>query len=245
VRRGARNRDAIGEALYRLIGAGELRPTAERVAERAGVQARTVFRHFEDMDRLHAELAARLRAEVRPLLQDPLPGADLATRARALVGRRARVYEHIAPYKRSADAQRWRSRFLAAQHAATVRELRALLLAALPELRTAPAPQAAAFELVTSFEAWERLRGDQHLGRERAREAMELAALALLATWGPPAPAQGPAPCSTPASTSSRRSRVRRRTPRSRASSASTCPSGRPSKRSSASASARGRRSGS
>ena len=37
-----------------------------------------------------------------------------------------------------------------------------------------------ALDLVTSFEAWDRLRSDQHLGRERAEAAITAAALALL-----------------------------------------------------------------
>jgi hypothetical protein len=37
-----------------------------------------------------------------------------------------------------------------------------------------------ALDLLTSFEAWNRFRTDQHLGRERAAEAMESAVRSLL-----------------------------------------------------------------
>ena len=58
VRRGERSRGAIVEALHALIGAGDLAPTAQQVAERAGVGLRSVFRHFRDMESLFAEVDA-------------------------------------------------------------------------------------------------------------------------------------------------------------------------------------------
>lgn len=182
VRRGARNRQRIVQALYQLIGEGEIQPTAEQVAERAGVRVRTVFRHFDDMAGLIGELRNRLRAEVMPLIEAPVDEGDVATRARALVRARAAAFERMAPYRRSADVQRWRRPFLQAEHEETTRELRKQMLDVLPELRDAPAETQAAFELLVSFEAWDRLRVEQRLGVERARAAMECAALAVLAS---------------------------------------------------------------
>jgi hypothetical protein len=42
------------------------------------------------------------------------------------------------------------------------------------------APKVHALELVTSFEAWDRLRVDQRLGKQRAAEVMKQAMSALL-----------------------------------------------------------------
>jgi hypothetical protein len=60
-----------------------------------------------------------------------------------------------------------------------VRQLRADLVRRLPELASAPAPLAHALELATSFEAWDRLRSEQRLSRERATQALEYVVLAL------------------------------------------------------------------
>jgi AcrR family transcriptional regulator len=179
VRRGARNREAIVRALFELIGEGRIQPTAEQVAERAGVRVRTVFRHFDDMAGLNAELVRLLRDEMKPLFETTHEG-DATQRAHALVASRASAYERIAPYKRAADAQRWRRGYLQDGHEWLVRELRRTNLDVLPELRDAPVEVQAAFELVVSYEAWQRLRVDQRLGFERARAAMEHAALAVL-----------------------------------------------------------------
>jgi AcrR family transcriptional regulator len=179
LRRGERSREAIVAALFELVGEGVLQPTAQQVAERAGVGIRSVFRHFDDMDSLFATMDARLRDDAWPILREA-PEGSLRERARALVQRRARLFERIAPYKRSANVQRWRSDFLRSRHAHLVRELRADLLRSLPELSEAPAETIDAIDLITSFEAWDRLRADQRLSRERAEATLERAVLALL-----------------------------------------------------------------
>ena len=178
--RSERSRRAIHEALFALVGEGVLQPTAQQVADRAGVGIRTVFRHFEDMDALLAEIHARVAAEVSPLVTAPVPEGSLEERARGLVARRAALFERVAAYKRSGDVQRWRSPFLRARHAALVRELRAALLRWLPELEDAPADLVEALDLAVSFEAWDRLRSEQKLSRARAQAAVERAVLALL-----------------------------------------------------------------
>lgn len=181
VARRERNRASIVTALGEILGAGNLEPTAEQVATRAGVQVRTLFRHFPDMASLHAELAGRLRAEVMPLfLAVPTDGAP-AQRLRRLVAARAAAFERIAPFKRAGNALRWRLTFLQENHARMVRDLRQHLTLVLPELRQRAPDAFAALELVTSFESWDRLRAEQRLGPERARATMEYAATAILA----------------------------------------------------------------
>lgn len=179
VRRSQKSRAAIVTALFDLVGEGVLRPTAQQVAERAGVGIRSVFRHFDDMESLYAAMNARLRAEVLPLLRDETVTGTLRTRALALVERRVRLFERIAPWKRSANVARSRSAFLRTRHAALVGELRADLLRALPELADAPAALTDALDVATCFESWDRLRTDQRLSRERAQRVLEHTVLAL------------------------------------------------------------------
>jgi len=180
VRRGQRSGRAIIDALVDLIGEGVLEPTAQQVAERAGVGIRTVFRRFSDMEVLFAEMQSRLQAEALPLLVGEPATGSLTQRARALVRKRLAFFERIAPYKRSANLKRSRSPFLRNRHALLVRALRADLLRWLPELRRAPASVADALDLATSFEAWDRLRTDQRLGAERSLDAVEIIVLALV-----------------------------------------------------------------
>ena len=181
IARRERNRAAIVAALGDILGSGNLEPTAEQVATRAGVQVRTLFRHFPDMASLHAELAGRIRAEVVPLLAAVPTTGDAAERVRRLVAARAIAFERILPFKRAGNAMRWRLEFLQDHHETMVRDLRQHLQLVLPELRARDGAARAAFELATSFEAWDHLRAEQRLEPARARAAMELAALAILA----------------------------------------------------------------
>jgi AcrR family transcriptional regulator len=181
VRRGERSGNAIVEALIELVGEGILDPTAQQVAERAAVGIRTVFRRFSDMERLFAKVGARLEAGALPLLLGGQPHGDLTARARSLVAQRVAFFERIAPYKRAANLKRWHSPLLNERHALLVRALRADLLRWLPELARAPTSLTDALELTTSFEAWDRLRTEQRLGRERAHAAVERMVLRLAA----------------------------------------------------------------
>jgi len=183
VRRSERSRAAMVQALFDLVGSGELQPTAQQVARRAKVGIRTVFRHFSDMDSLLAELNERVRERALPLIQEPPTRGSRDERARGLVAQRVRFYEQIAPYKRSGNLQRARSDFLASEHARLVRTLRANLLRWLPELERSP-ELVDALDAMTSFEVWDRMRNDQRLGRERAAAALERTVLALIATLG-------------------------------------------------------------
>lgn len=180
VRRGARNRSRIIDALLELVEAGDPLPTAERVARRAGVGERTVFRHFADMETLLAEVSARIEREVRPLLEGEPVAGTLEQRIHTLVERRARLYEKIAPFRRSGAISRHGSEFLQEQHGRMNRLLRGELVHALePNLKGASSDLLEALDLLTCFESWDRLRTDQRLSRARAAAIVEAAALSL------------------------------------------------------------------
>jgi len=178
--RSLRSRQQIVTALIELVREGDLLPTADQVASRAGVGLRTVFRHFQDMESLYAEMHERVRSSMLDSFDDSSIEGSLAERIRGGVRARATVFEWIAPFKRSEVVQRWNSRFLKAKNDEIVRELRASLKRTLPETDACGAPIRRAVELLTSFEAWERLRTHQGLGPEQARETIETALLELL-----------------------------------------------------------------
>jgi len=182
VLRSERSRDAIAAAKLEMVGEGDLEPTAQQVAARARVGIRTVFRLFADMETLYASVDARLLAEVRPLLEaGPPAGAGLTRRADGLVAERAKLFERIGPYKRAANLRRHASPFLTRQHKKLAAELRERLRIWLPELADADDALVEALDLATSFEAWDRLRSDQRLGRARATAAAQRTVRALVA----------------------------------------------------------------
>lgn len=181
VRRGERSRQAIVAAMFELIGEGVLQPTAQQVADRAGVGIRSVFRHFSEMESLYAAMDARLEGEARRVITGVAPSGGLNERVAGLLRQRIALFESIAPYKRAANLQRWRSSFLQDRHLRMQRLLAANLREWLPELGGAPVDLVEALDLVTSFEAWDRLRGDRQVGPKIASAVLERLVTALLA----------------------------------------------------------------
>lgn len=185
VRRGARNRSYIMDAIFELVQEGVLLPTAEQVAQRAGVGTRTVFRHYDDMESLFAEMQSRLEREVRALLEGPPIEGPVEERVRQLVARRARIFERITPFRHAANVQRVRSPLFQEGNAELDRALRTQLAEVLADVLDEPAAEAGsdrleALDLLASFEAWDRLRNAQRLGRERAQRVVEQALLTAL-----------------------------------------------------------------
>jgi TetR/AcrR family transcriptional regulator of autoinduction and epiphytic fitness len=182
VRRGARNRDAIADALLALLEEGDPQPTARAIAARAEVSVRTVFQHFEDMESLYAMCVARqterlasLRTRIDGTLRRP-------ARLEALVAQRARVYERIAPVRRAtllvAPGSPVLQRALAEIGAEHRRELAALFAFELPA--AARRERLAALEVATSFDTWDHLRRVQRLSASAAARVVNRLARAGL-----------------------------------------------------------------
>jgi AcrR family transcriptional regulator len=181
--RGLDSRDRIVEAMLELMREGEVAPGAERVASRANVGLRTVFRHFQDMDNLYAEISRTIEGELADLVARPLASGDESGRLVELASRRAEAYERIFPFKHASTAHRHRSDFLARDHAQMVSNLRQALARDLPAACADPG-RMEALDLVMSFEAWSRLRREQGLARDEALAVILAAAAALLRPAG-------------------------------------------------------------
>jgi len=180
-RRGIDNRARIVAAMMEMVRADEIAPSAERVAARADVGLRTVFRHFQDMDSLYREMSLSIEREIRAIIDQPLQAAPGQERVVELIGRRARAFETIAPFRRAAEAFRHRSKFLGSDYARLQTQLRAILERELPPEVAGDPLKLEALDLLLSFEAWARLRRDQGLSVDEAKAVLESAARALIA----------------------------------------------------------------
>lgn len=180
-RRADVNRQRIVEAMMALVREGEVFPSAEAVASRAGVGLRTVFRLFSDMDGLYREMHATMIARLTPIFSEPLGEGDWRFRLSALINRRARLFEDMLPIKTAADAHRYQSPYLQGEHEELVALLRQILTFVMPEpIRSDPA-LLDALDLALSFESWRRLRYDQKLDPAQSEAVMRLLADKLVA----------------------------------------------------------------
>jgi AcrR family transcriptional regulator len=175
--RANRTRLAVVDALLHLIDEGDLRPTAPRIAERAGVSLRSIFQHFSDLEALFAAATER-ELERLSALVGPLPiGSSLGDRLDAFVVQRARVLEAVTPVSRasllqessSAELRSSRMRLLA-----LARDEVAGVFSA--ELDRRPRADRVdlldALDAVSSWQTWEALRAHQGLSPTRARRVM-------------------------------------------------------------------------
>ena len=95
--RGQRTRSAVVDALLALQEEGDLEPTAQRVAARAGVALRTVFGHFSDMETLWAQAGERELAKIAALADVPDGALPLEERVDRFCASRARVRAAAVP----------------------------------------------------------------------------------------------------------------------------------------------------
>jgi TetR/AcrR family transcriptional regulator of autoinduction and epiphytic fitness len=184
--RSARTRHAVVDALLDLLGEGDLRPTAARIAERAGVSLRLVFHHFDDLEAIYSELADRQTERVKPLTIPISPATPFARRVEVFSAQRGRLLETLSPVRRAAVLMEPFRPALAKRLKQARDLMRAAAIAAFaPELSKLAADEkratTAALDVVTSWVAWEQMRRHQGLSETDARTVMATTIRALLA----------------------------------------------------------------
>ncbi len=185
VLRGARTRDSIVQALLDLLNDGVPTPTAAQIADRAGVSVRSVFQHFSDMEALYADLAAEQRERVAPLLGGLRRPDTLPERIAAIVAQRSELFETITPVRHAIGSRASESLALQARLAELSTALREQVAQQFSDELGALAARPRrslldAIDLLTSFEAWDRLRMVQLLDRRDAERTLSDALRSLL-----------------------------------------------------------------
>ena len=188
-----RNREAVVTALLELYREGVMMPSADEIAARAGVSARSLFRYFADVDDLAFAAVARQAEHLMPLLALDLPAeASIDDRIDAFVAARLRLLEAMGEVGRVA---RFRAGMqpVVAEGLARVREImREHVVEALgPALDGRSGDErrsvVAAADVLCSWEAHDLMRRDQGLSGEETAAAMGLALRRLLADAAHPA----------------------------------------------------------
>ncbi|HEV7760171.1 MAG TPA: TetR/AcrR family transcriptional regulator [Acidimicrobiales bacterium] len=184
--RALRTREAIVDACIGLVEEGQLRPTAPRVAERAGVSVRSVFQHFADLPALHIAVTERIVERVAVLLHPVDPRSALDDRLPAFVRHRAALLEAITPFRRAANvhgpfapeiqrALRLANRYLREEVAGAFQ----------PELARVPARERRevldGLSTALSWSAWDALRTEAECSIEQASAVTTRMVTALLA----------------------------------------------------------------
>jgi len=183
--RAERTREAVVTALMSLLEEGVLSPTAERVAERAGVSERSIFQHFGDREALFNAAAVRQYERIMPTLHPIDTTLPLGERLDAFVAQRASLLERVTGVRRAALLREHESEtiaaWLTAARRAKVREVERVFDEELSELPAeSRATVKAAMVAASGWPAWESYRIHQRLGFERASAAMRTTLSRLL-----------------------------------------------------------------
>ena len=180
LKRSTKTRAAIVDALIALVGDGNLVPTSEEVAEKANVGLRTVFRHFEDMEKLYEEVNEAIQTRiVQPEFDLAATEGDLETRVRTLMQRRGALFARIQPFVASNIARKWRSPFLQRAHKVFTELQTTYLVDSLPEIKNVDLPIQRAIDQLGSFDAWNRMRNNQEYS-QKAIEAVQVETILAL-----------------------------------------------------------------
>jgi TetR/AcrR family transcriptional regulator, regulator of autoinduction and epiphytic fitness len=183
--RAERTRQALVDALLALLYEGELQPTAERIAKRAGVSERSLFQHFTDREALYQAVAVQQYERVAPTLEPIDLTLPLAERIDAFVAQRARLLEEVTPVRRAAlllePESEVVSGWLQSTRRQKAREVERVFRA---ELDAIEQPRRGvvqgALVAASAWTFWESLRAHQRLSAERSRAAMRQAVASLL-----------------------------------------------------------------
>jgi TetR/AcrR family transcriptional regulator of autoinduction and epiphytic fitness len=189
--RSHRSRRAIVDAMRALHAEGDIRPTAPRIAQRAGVSLRTVWQQFADMETLLIEANRRDDEILRSLVKRIDLDQPRAVRVTSFVSQRARVLEQMSPSWRAArihqpfseELRRNKERTLANAKAEVAR-IFALELSELAEPQRQQLLDGLHAISVWSF--WESLRTELGIGPAQAEELLRINFTALLAAAGFP-----------------------------------------------------------
>jgi TetR/AcrR family transcriptional regulator, regulator of autoinduction and epiphytic fitness len=185
--RAQRTREAIVDACIALVEQGDLRPTAPRIAERAGVSVRSVFQHFDDLPSLHIAVTESIAARMVALVVPIDATSPLEDRIARFVEERANLFEAMTPFRVAAGvhgpfapeirrAVRAGSAFLRSE----MEQVFAAELARVPtSVRTDVADALAA---ASSWATWDTLRTEWEDDGARARAVLTRLIRAVLAS---------------------------------------------------------------
>ncbi len=210
--RAGRTRAAIVDAHIELLRAGNLRPTGEHIAARAGISVRSIWSHFPELEALFEATAAAVLDRQDRAFRPVDPGLALSARIDAFCGQRGRMLEQVAPFARASVLREPYSPALRDYHRRHVqRVIDEISLLFRGELAGLPADECpavtSALAAAATWGSWSTLRDDLGLSAAESRAVMARTVRALLAQGYPDGPAEpaDPRPDTSPAVSPQRR----------------------------------------
>lgn len=187
-----RSRLAICDACLDLVEEGVLQPSADQIAQRAGLSRRSIFYHFSDLGELHDAVVEEGLRRCAPLLKEIPQEGLVSDRVAMLCEVRSKFLEATTPFRRAmtATALVGPAREQALRHGRELLRVQRDQIASLfeSELSDLKPPEHAevceALAVAASPSSWEYLRFSRGLSMSRARAVMQRSLIALLRDAG-------------------------------------------------------------
>ena len=180
--RSERSQTAIIKAALSLMDEGTLVPTAQQIADRAGVGIRSFFRHFADMDSLFLAADEMLLSSYEALFEVDDRAGTLSERVARAIDLYGNAFDQLRAIILCTQAQLWRSPKLRENYGWHQKRLRKELELWLPEVASLPKDRREALHAIASFDMWHRLREHQGLSPKASSDIVTLLVNDLIAS---------------------------------------------------------------
>ena len=153
------SQNIIVDAMMTLIHRGILEPTAQQVADEAGIGIRTVFRQIQDKENLFSKMDEKVRATLQETLKRATnPRGNLEERIEGLIELEAELFENNLQFLRATLANKWKYNTLQKNYERNQRNIKSLLYTWIPELKNLSESQQTLLTSVNSAGYWIELR---------------------------------------------------------------------------------------
>ena len=181
VLRTQRSREAIINSAYQFMEVEGVIPTAQVVADNAGVTIRTLFRHFPEMDLLYRELHKRTFDHYAKEFDKGDRTGPLEDRVLSAVKTFTAAYSNQRNVFLVTKSMMRNSVFLCENYSRVQKSLSKRLLEWIPELSDLPDEIHDGVDGVLSFEFWHRLQVIQGVSKKRSISIINRLVLGFLA----------------------------------------------------------------
>ena len=165
------SQNIIVDAMIILVQRGILEPTAQQVADEAGIGIRTVFRQVQDKENLVSKMDEKVRADLQEILDRAAhPQGNLKERIEGLIELEAEIFEKNLQFLRATLANKWKYNTLQKNYERNQRNIKSLLYTWIPEFKNLSESKQILLTSINSAGYWIELRENLKLSVTGAKK---------------------------------------------------------------------------
>ena len=169
--RSVTSQNIIVDAMMILIQRGILEPTAQQVADEAGIGIRTVFRQVQDKENLFSKMDEKVRTDLQEIFDRAAhPKGNLEKRIEGLIELEAEIFEKNLQFLRATLANKWKYNTLQKNYERNQRNIKSLLYSWIPELNNLSDSKQVLLTSLNSAGYWVELRENLKLSVTGAKD---------------------------------------------------------------------------